>query len=156
MTRFLPKIDDQKITLITEADASQHSAVIDAIEGKNLVIKGPPGTGKSQTIPNIIAASLAKGQRVLFVSEKMAALDVVESRLKYAGLADFCLQVHSSKTSKMEVLASLRRCRDLQHKIAAPVELEDKLAEFREHRDLLNRFASEINRPLYNEVLTND
>ena len=141
-------IDDKNIALVTDADASQHSAVIDAIEGKNLVIKGPPGTGKSQTITNIIAASLAKDKRVLFVSEKMAALEVVESRLKGAGLTDFCLQVHSSKTSKMEVLESLRRRLDLQHRIEAPVMLDDKLAELRDHRDSLNHYVAEINRPL--------
>lgn len=147
-------VDDKKIALIREADASQHSAVIDAIEGKDLVIKGPPGTGKSQTITNIIAASLAKGKRVLFVSEKMAALEVVESRLKDSGLTDFCLQVHSSKTSKMEVLASLRQRLDLQHRVPAPKAIDDKLAELRDHRDRLNRYVSELNQPLAATGLT--
>lgn len=143
-----PAIDDKQIALITDADASQHSAVMDAIEGKNLVIKGPPGTGKSQTITNIIAASLAKGKRVLFVSEKMAALEVVESRLEDAGLTDFCLQVHSSKTSKMKVLESMRRRLDLQHRVPAPDLLDDKLAELRDQRDRLNHYVTEMNRPL--------
>ncbi len=72
--------------LITSADASQHSAIVDVMNGKNLAIKGPPGTGKSQTITNIIANALAKGKKVLFLAEKMAALNVVHERLNKAGL----------------------------------------------------------------------
>ncbi len=138
-------VDDKKIALIADADASQHSAVIDAVEGKNLVIKGPPGTGKSQTITNIIAAALAVGKRVLFVSEKMAALEVVESRLKSAGLTDFCLQVHSSKTSKLAILESLRRRFELQNNISPPAVFDDKLAQLRDHRARLNRYVFDIN-----------
>ncbi len=67
--------------LIDDADSSQHSALIDAVDGKNLVIEGPPGTGKSQTITNLIAAAMAQGKKVLFVAEKLAALEVVRSRL---------------------------------------------------------------------------
>ncbi len=75
--------------LIHDADSSQHSALIDALEGKNLVIEGPPGTGKSQTITNLIALALANGKTVLFVSEKLAALEVVRRRLDQAGLGSF-------------------------------------------------------------------
>ncbi|HBL87326.1 MAG TPA: AAA family ATPase, partial [Alcanivorax sp.] len=71
--------------LIDDADSSQHSALIDAVDGKNLVIEGPPGTGKSQTITNLIAAAMAQGKKVLFVAEKLAALEVVRSRLDMAG-----------------------------------------------------------------------
>ena len=67
----------ERYPLIAEADSSQHSAVIDAVDGKNLIIEGPPGTGKSQTITNLIAAAMASGKRVLFVAEKMDALEVV-------------------------------------------------------------------------------
>ena len=93
--------------LVCDADSSQHSALIDAIRGKNLVIEGPPGTGKSQTITNLIAASIGNGQRVLFVAEKMAALEVVKRRLDNCGLGDFCLELHSHKTSKTSLLKSL-------------------------------------------------
>jgi very-short-patch-repair endonuclease len=96
--------------LITDADSSQHSAVVDVLRGKaSQVIQGPPGTGKSQTITNIIAAALNEGLSVLFVAEKMAALEVVKKRLDAAGLEDFCLELHSSKTSKTAVTDSLAK-----------------------------------------------
>ncbi|MFW8194336.1 AAA domain-containing protein, partial [Klebsiella pneumoniae] len=87
-----------------DADSSQHSALIDAIRGQNLVIEGPPGSGKSQTITNLIAAALLNGKKVLFVAEKMAALEVVKRRLDRAGLGQFCLELHSHKTHKRKVL----------------------------------------------------
>ncbi len=90
-----------------DADGSQLAAVLAAQEGKTFVLQGPPGTGKSQTIANIIADSLARGKTVLFVSEKMAALEVVHRRLAQAGLADFCLELHSAKSNKRQVLDSL-------------------------------------------------
>jgi very-short-patch-repair endonuclease len=104
------EIDDPALPesfLITDADSSQHSAVIDVLKGANIVIQGPPGTGKSQTITNIIAAALDAGKSVLFVAEKMAALEVVQKRLTAAGLNPFCLELHSSKTSKSAVVQSL-------------------------------------------------
>ena len=79
--------------MIRDANSSQHRAIIDVMRGGNLVIKGPPGTGKSQTIANIIAATLAKGKTVLFVAEKAAALDVVKKRLDEAGIGDFCFEL---------------------------------------------------------------
>ena len=88
-------------------DSSQLEAICAVDSGRDLVLQGPPGTGKSQTITNIIAHSLAKGKTVLFVSEKMAALEVVHRRLSDIGLAPFCLELHSSKTRKTEVLAQL-------------------------------------------------
>lgn len=98
--------------LITDADASQFSAIVDVMDGKHLAIKGPPGTGKSQTITNIIAAALAMGLKVLFVAEKMAALEVVKKRLDEAGLGEFCLELHSTKVNKKDVLESL--CKRLE------------------------------------------
>ncbi len=87
------------------ADASQLSAVISAARGKNFVLHGPPGTGKSQTITNLIAYCLAEGKTILFVAEKRAALEVVQRRLKNIGLAPFCLELHSNKSGKADVLA---------------------------------------------------
>lgn len=89
------------------SDSSQLRAICAASAGKNLVIEGPPGTGKSQTITNMITHLLATGKTVLFVSEKMAALEVVHRRLKSLGLGPFCLELHSSKAKKSEVLKQL-------------------------------------------------
>lgn len=103
-----------ELPLIYDADSSQHSALIDVLEGKNRVIEGPPGTGKSQTITNIIAASLQAGKTVLFVAEKLAALEVVKSRLEQAGLEQFVLELHSNKTNKKRVLEDLKRRMDMR------------------------------------------
>jgi len=96
-----------QIPLVTEADSSQHTAILKVLEGKHTVIEGPPGTGKSQTITNIIATAIAAGKTVLFVSEKQAALNVVWSNLNTIGLSDFCLELHSSKARKDEVHKSI-------------------------------------------------
>jgi very-short-patch-repair endonuclease len=103
-----PSIAKKCHILVTDADSSQHSALIDVLEGKNLVVQGPPGTGKSQTITNMIAAAMNEGKRILFVAEKMAALKVVKDRLDSFGLGHFCLEVHSNKTRKTSVLKSLQ------------------------------------------------
>ncbi len=89
------------------ADASQWSAIATSQTGKSFVLHGPPGTGKSQTITNIIANALFEGKRVLFVAEKQAALSVVKKRLDGLGLGDFCLELHSNKTNKTDVLQKL-------------------------------------------------
>lgn len=94
--------------LIHDADASQHSALVDAMDGKNLVIQGPPGTGKSQTITNLIANALAAEKTVLFLAEKQAALEVVKRRLDVAGLGEFCLELHSDKASPKTVIEHLK------------------------------------------------
>lgn len=93
--------------LVLDADSSQHSALIDAVSGKNLIIQGPPGSGKSQTITNLIAAALNNGKKVLFVAEKMAALNVVKERLEQVGLGDFCLELHSTKMNKAQIAKDL-------------------------------------------------
>ena len=106
-------IDDLEVEriapfLIQNADGSQHSALIDVSRGENLVIQGPPGTGKSQTMANIIANAMAAGKTVLFLAEKQAALEVVKRRLDRSGLGEFCLELHSDKTSSRLVVESLK------------------------------------------------
>ncbi|HEX9868810.1 MAG TPA: DUF4011 domain-containing protein, partial [Candidatus Tectomicrobia bacterium] len=130
--------------LITDADASKFSAIADVMDGKNLAIKGPPGTGKSQTITNIIAAALAKGQKVLFVAEKMAALEVVKKRLDEAGLGEFCLELHSTKAQKKDVLESLRKRLEL-HPSPGPAELEMIIMELDRYRHQLTRYFELVN-----------
>jgi very-short-patch-repair endonuclease len=95
------------------ADSSQLKAICAIDAGRDLVLEGPPGTGKSQTITNLIAHNLAKGKTVLFVSEKMAALEVVHRRLNDIGLGPFCLELHSSKARKIEVLQQLGKALDI-------------------------------------------
>ena len=90
------------------ADSSQLAAVLATQAGKDFVLFGPPGTGKSQTIANIIAQCLAHRRTVLFVSQKTAALEVVQRRLREIGLGDYCLEVHSTKAQKSEVLGQLK------------------------------------------------
>ena len=95
------------------SDSSQLKAICAVDAGRDLVLEGPPGTGKSQTITNLIAHSLGKGKTVLFVSEKMAALEVVHRRLNDIGLGPFCLELHSSKSKKTEVLQQLGQSLDI-------------------------------------------
>ena len=94
------------------ADSSQLAAVLYSAMGKSFVLHGPPGTGKSQTITNLIAHNLAHGRKVLFVSEKKAALDVVHRRLEKIGLKPFCLELHSNKSGKTDVLAQFKEALD--------------------------------------------
>lgn len=94
---------------ILDADSSQQQAIEASLRGHNLVLHGPPGTGKSQTIANIIAEFLAREKTVLFVSEKMAALEVVFKRLQEVHLDEFCLELHSHKANKREVIESLNQ-----------------------------------------------
>ena len=101
------------------ADSSQMNAISRAGSGHDFALEGPPGTGKSQTITNLIAHFLGQGKSVLFVSEKMAALDVVQRRLNAIGLGPFCLELHSAKARKTEVLGQLRAAMDVARSLTA-------------------------------------
>lgn len=100
---FNPELSYQ----VVDADPSQIAVIEEAKNGNSMVVEGPPGTGKSQTITNIIAELLSKKKSILFVSQKMAALQVVKKRLDYVGLGDFCLELHSRKTNKKEFYKEL-------------------------------------------------
>ena len=104
-----PDIDlPQSEFLVVDADSSQHQAINRVLQGESLVIWGPPGTGKSQTIANLIAALIAGGKRALFVAEKRAAIDVVVSRLQRAGLSKFVMDIHGGFKSKSEFASKLQ------------------------------------------------
>jgi superfamily I DNA and RNA helicase subunit len=105
-------IKSQDIYCPLSADSSQISAVLSAARGKSFILFGPPGTGKSQTITNIIAHCLATKKKVLFVSEKKAALEVVYRRLQNIGLDPFCLELHSNKAGKTEVMRQFKEILD--------------------------------------------
>lgn len=100
---------------VIDADSSQQDAILLSQKGVSFVMQGPPGTGKSQTITNIIAQGLADGKKILFVSEKMAALEVVHRRLEEVHLADFCLALHSYKANKKDILEQLGQNLNLKH-----------------------------------------
>jgi len=131
--------------LIYDADSSQHSAIIDVVQGKSLVIEGPPGSGKSQTITNLIAACIANGQSVLFVAEKMAALNVVKNRLDNANLGDFCLELHSHKTNKKKILNDLSTRLNNQSGYVSPTGIDADIERYEILKAKLNAYSLKIN-----------
>ena len=143
-----PELESEVPELIRDADSSQHSALIHALSGRNLVLEGPPGTGKSQTITNLIAAALARGKTVLFVAEKLAALQVVRDRLDQAGLGTFCLEVHSHKTKKGALIQDLARRHEARGTFADPLDLDRQLALVKEKKQLLSEYAALVNRTI--------
>jgi len=130
---------------VVDADASQLRAIAAVDRGHHLVMEGPPGTGKSQTITNLIAQALWRGQKVLFVAEKMAALDVVASRLGRIGLGELCLELHSSKTSKRAVLDQIRR--GLNASLEAPTERESARGRLPPSRRELTEYVRAVHGP---------
>lgn len=137
---------------VVDADSSQTVAIAEAAGGRSIVVKGPPGTGKSQTITNIIAAAVARGKKVLFVAEKMAALDVVHRRLRQVGLGPLTLELHSNKVNKRTVLEELKRTRDAQHRPPrGDLSVIEKLGET---SGALNSFAKRLRKPLQPSGLT--
>ncbi len=143
-----PKLLDQEFTpeqtfCPLAADSSQLSAVMAAARGKDFVLVGPPGTGKSQTIANLIAQCLAERKRVLFVSEKVAALDVVYRRLREVGLGEFCLELHSSKARKLDVLVQLEKAWEAQGSIDSKAWRAEAL-RLKLLRDQLNVYVERL------------
>lgn len=135
----------QPVDLLTPlpADASQMAAIATADRGKDFVVIGPPGTGKSQTISNLIAHLLGGGKKVLFVSEKTAALSVVYRRLKDVGLGRFCLELHSNKARKVDVLAQLKNAWEFRQRAGAE-EWSREGKRLRELRDKLNQVVARL------------
>ncbi|GGJ09839.1 hypothetical protein GCM10008995_19680 [Halobellus salinus] len=128
---------------VLDADSSQQEAIEAAKRGKSFVLQGPPGTGKSQTIANVIAEKLGAGERVLFVSEKQAALDVVKNRLDDVGLGRFCLEVHGEKATNSDVLGSLET--ELKApQIKPATDRPKRLQKLRERRDMINQYGRHV------------
>ncbi|WP_298375646.1 DUF3320 domain-containing protein [uncultured Bradyrhizobium sp.] len=140
-----PIIHPVAMNHVIDADSSQTVAIEEVARGRHLVIKGPPGTGKSQTITNIIAAAAAQGRTVLFVAEKMAALDVVHRRLRDAGLSSLALELHSSKANKRALLEELKRARS--GSAPAPRGEATLVQRLTDNRDKLNAHADMMHRP---------
>ena len=139
---------------VVDADSSQAEAIETAKEGKSFVLQGPPGTGKSQTITNIIAECLMDGKKVLFVSEKLAALNVVYDKLKKVGLEEFCLELHSHKANKKQVIEELCKTLRLQ-KSGVSDKAEKELKIKQEAQRQLDAYAVELHkiRPNINKTL---
>jgi very-short-patch-repair endonuclease len=136
---FLKPVD---MIHVVDTDSSQALAIEESKTGRNLVIQGPPGTGKSQTITNIIAAAVNDGKKVLFVAEKMAALQVVHRRLESVGLGPACIELHSHQANKKAVLQELESTLELGRPRQANHQLQaDELTACRER---LNQYAANM------------
>ncbi len=127
------------------ADSSQLAAVRAAAQGIDFILEGPPGTGKSQTITNLIAQLLGEGKRVLFVSEKTAALDVVQRRLDSIGLGEFCLELHANNATKTAVYDQLRQALNSEASPTSP--FAQTATELQHTRSRLNAMVALIHRP---------
>ncbi|MFZ6743688.1 DUF3320 domain-containing protein [Undibacterium sp. JH2W] len=145
-------ISPGEVKFVKDADSSQTLAIIEAREGRNLVIQGPPGTGKSQTITNIISDLLGQGKSILFVSEKMAALEVVKRRLDESHLGDAVLELHSHKATKQSVLKELGRT--LEQGRPFIKDGSGDLDALKLARDELNSYAEAVNLPIGKSQVT--
>jgi len=136
----------ERLLLVKDSDSSQTEAVLAVRRGDNLVIQGPPGTGKSQTITNIISQALADKKTVLFVSEKMAALDVVKRRLDDTHLGDAVLELHSHKSNKKAVLKSLLKT--MEQGVPNSPERHGELERLTKARQRLDDYCEQVNTPV--------
>ena len=152
----LPIPDYLNLYLPIAADASQRSAVIESTKGRSFVLYGPPGTGKSQTITNLIAYNLAMGKKVLFVSEKRAALEVVYHRLSKIGLEPYCLELHSNKAVKRRVLDQFQEVYEMGKKNDVNAEWTQTCAELSETEQALDNYVRQIHRPLVGSITPYD
>jgi very-short-patch-repair endonuclease len=131
------------VGFVKDADSSQTLAILEARAGRNLVIQGPPGTGKSQTITNIISDFLSQGKTVLFVAEKMAALEVVKRRLDETHLGDAVLELHSHKSTKSAIIKEIERTLQLGKPNSADSSVD--FTELTQLQDQLNNYCGAVN-----------
>ncbi len=139
--------DPAQTAHVIDCDSSQSLVIEEACRGRSLVIQGPPGTGKSQTISNLIAAAVSSGKTVLFVAEKMAALEVVKRRLDNIGLGEMCLELHSKMASKATVVKELERVLALGTP-QPPSDLNETVKRLKLTRDELNSHVELMHKPL--------
>ena len=132
---------------VLPADSSQQKAILAAKRGESFVMVGPPGTGKSQTITNIIAELLAEGKKILFVSGKNAALQVVYRRLQETGLASFCLPLHNHRANKRQILADISASLSMKSPKLSENDERD-LTSLEEKREELNAYAEALRTPI--------
>ncbi|AFD01038.1 hypothetical protein Mtc_2303 [Methanocella conradii HZ254] len=141
-------LSEKSVYHVVDADPSQIAVIEDVKKGYSMVVEGPPGTGKSQTIVNMIAELIARDKKILFVSEKMAALEVVKQRLDDVGLGDFCLELHSRKTNKKDVIIELKNTIEKCHPqlISENNEFEQLLY----YKNELNSYVKALREPFGN------
>jgi len=145
-------LQEHELTEVVDADSSQSLALLDVKKGNNLVIQGPPGTGKSQTITNLIAEAILDNKTVLFVSEKMAALEVVKRKMDTLGIGDSCLELHSHKTRKKDVLDEIERT----FRLGKPDldKMDQEVERLKENTKRLNEYAKAANSEVKNSGRT--
>ena len=139
-------ISAARLDHVVDADSSQTIAIETVRRGCSVVVQGPPGTGKSQSITNLIATAVLDGKKVLFVAEKLAALEVVKRRLEAAGLGDLCLELHSHKAHKRVVLEEIGRTWQLRRPRGQ--ELEQIVPRLEQSRSRLNAHAAMLHTQL--------
>ena len=136
------KTSDSYLTL--PVDGSQLFAIKEAEHGESFVLHGPPGTGKSQTITSIIADLLAKDKKVLFVAEKRAALEVVQKRINDLGLDPFCLELHSNKAKKKDVLEKIEKVFDITSR--RPADYRKRIEQIEDIKKDLDVYVQELHK----------
>ncbi len=141
-----PAEETEKMGLVLDADGSQRDAITQVMKGNNLIIEGPPGTGKSQTISNLIAVALSEGKSVLFVAEKLVALEVVKRRLDAVGLGHFILELHSHKSNKSNFYSSLRDRVELEVKVP-PERIKKNIDELESIKSNVNEYLHLLHTP---------
>ena len=148
-----PEIQEKVPYVVMDADSSQFSTLIDVAEGRNLAVEGPPGTGKSQTIVNAIACALGSGKKVLFVAEKMAALEIVKSRLESVDLGEFVLPLQAERSTKEKVIQSIRDRVEMET-VSNYRDLESIRENFNKYRAELAEYVSVIGTKFGNSELS--
>lgn len=136
-------VDTDEAYLPITVDSSQLRAINMAAADLSFVLHGPPGTGKSQTITAMVANALTKGKTVLFVAEKMAALEVVQKRLTALGIQDFCMELHSNKATKKSVLDQLKRGLEIGVQ-GMETDYDKKIQDIRKMRAELDAYAKAL------------
>lgn len=134
-------VHSQSVVLPIPTDVSQMDAVLAAQQGRSFILHGPPGTGKSQTITNIIADTLYHGKRVLFVAAKKAALDVVHRRLEQIGVAPFTLELHSNKSKKSDILEQLSKSIETA-KLAQTIDFEQEAQRLDQAKEAISDYVN--------------
>lgn len=139
----LEQLEPRSEFLVQDADSSQHRAIYAALAGHHVLVEGPPGTGKSQTIANIIAGAAATGKRVLFVAEKRAAIEAVTDRLAQVNLADLVLDLRRQRTDKRQVAAQLQASLEATSR-QPPVDVTDLHRRVSNRRDAIRAYPDEL------------